>query len=140
MSEEVDFDYLIHEVARTASDVTSSFEWGTGRAHSERDAVNAAAELSAAITSLLERAERAEANAEMVKMLREELSQLREASRWISVEERLPDDDVLVLLHSSFTDDFVGSRDRGQWFDAVYQNVPGVSHWRNLPEPPQEEE
>lgn len=64
--------------------------------------------------------------------------------RWIPVEESMPDDGVVVIVHS---DRFGGSthtayyrHNRHEWFE---QNgvrlIPNVWHWMQLPEPPKED-
>ena len=65
----------------------------------------------------------------------EAISQL--LPRWIPVEERLPEDGVLVLAYNRRCD--YGFRRDGQWIDTLYGGVlaKGPSHWMPLPEPPE---
>ena len=55
--------------------------------------------------------------------------------KWISVEERLPEDDDDVLIFSNERVIFVGCYKNGQWISyslyAIYGNV--VTHWMPLP-------
>ena len=65
--------------------------------------------------------------------------------RWISVEERLPEDGVEVIVHS---DRFGGSTHtayyrhaRQEWFEHNgVRLIPNVWHWMPLPAPPEEGE
>jgi hypothetical protein len=58
---------------------------------------------------------------------------------WISVTERLPDDDITVLLVIEGSDElWFGYHDAGQW---RYQNghqisYAAITHWMHLPELP----
>lgn len=80
---------------------------------------------------------------------REVVEFLLEKPQWISVKERLPEYDQLVLIwHPDFEKPFVGSRvDSGlmdplYWwrceFD-MYEPEGIITHWMPLPEPPEEE-
>ena len=64
-------------------------------------------------------------------------------SKWISVEERLPNDgeEVLVWVDGGILDVGIWSkRDKG-WVDASsLQQAFGVTHWMPLPEPPTKED
>ena len=55
--------------------------------------------------------------------------------KWISVEDRLPEDDDDVLIFSNERVIFVGCYKNGQWISyslyAIYGNV--VTHWMPLP-------
>ena len=57
------------------------------------------------------------------------------ATKWISVEDRLPEDDDDVLIFSNERVIFVGCYKNGQWISyslyAIYGNV--VTHWMPLP-------
>lgn len=60
-------------------------------------------------------------------------------AKWISVEERMPenDDDVLVFSSSGIG---LGYYSRcGYWVDYVNTNDECITHWMPLPEPPKEE-
>lgn len=68
----------------------------------------------------------------------------KEKNRWISVEEQLPEDDVLVLVTVSgiynaltFANAIqIGAYDRDRWFIEGYEdwNNPNVTAWMPLPE------
>lgn len=64
------------------------------------------------------------------------LWELRTATRWIPVTERLPPDGVLVLAYRKRCE--YGFRRDGQWIDTLYGGVlgNGPSHWMPLPAPP----
>lgn len=61
--------------------------------------------------------------------------------KWISVKDRLPEDDDDVLILSNERIIFVGCYKNGQWISyslyAIYANV--VTHWMPIPEIPKEE-
>ena len=69
----------------------------------------------------------------------------KEKNRWISVEEQLPEDDVLALVTVSgiynaltFANAIqIGAYDRDGWFIEGYEdwNNPNVTAWMPLPEP-----
>ena len=58
---------------------------------------------------------------------------------WISVKDRLPedDDDVLILIYGKVIG--VGYRINGKWKSIAKAKAPVVTHWMSLPEPPKEE-
>ena len=59
-------------------------------------------------------------------------------SEWISVKERLPDEDTWVLVYSrqgSYMNLKVDYIHGGKWFNSML-----VTHWRPLPEPPESAE
>ena len=60
--------------------------------------------------------------------------------KWISVKERLPEDDENVMILSNERITFVGFYKNGQWISyslyAIYGNV--VTHWMPIPEIPKE--
>lgn len=64
------------------------------------------------------------------------ISALREQPRWISVEERLPEEDGFYLVYGPFI-----YRDT-KWYDrknfSQYFWKHDVTHWMPLPEPPEE--
>lgn len=69
------------------------------------------------------------------KQLRAEVERLREAQRWISVEERLPEADVyVVVLHQNglFNITFILK------YTTEWATISKVTHWMPLPEPPKE--
>lgn len=56
---------------------------------------------------------------------------------WISVKDRLPEEDTWVLVYSRqgrYTNLKVDYIHGGKWFHSFY-----VTHWMPLPEPPKEE-
>ena len=80
----------------------------------------------------------------------EEIERLKEQHRWIPVEERLPEEDVIVLVTvSGFYSHFTFSNtielgnlcSDGSWFIEGYPDWdnPEVTAWMPLPEPYQEE-
>lgn len=91
-----------------------------------------------------------DAAADRLEALEAELAALREKQRWIPVTERLPEDDVAVLVSciSPFrTKD--GAQRRVQRVDFLKYGLDGgwqmtnrnyeITHWMPLPEPPKEE-
>lgn len=56
---------------------------------------------------------------------------------WISVSERLRDDDDEVLMYAG-EEYFVGCYERDTWWFSDY-DIEGVTHWMPLPEPPSDE-
>lgn len=81
----------------------------------------------------------------------EEIERLKEQHRWIPVEERLPGEDVIVLVTvSDFYSHFTFSNtielgnlcSDGSWFIEGYPDWddPNVTAWMPLPEPYQQEE
>jgi hypothetical protein len=67
------------------------------------------------------------------------ISALREQPRWISVEERLPDNEDVVLCVTKNKRPFVCRYDHYWKHWRVSKSVK-VTHWMYLPEPPTEEE
>ena len=59
--------------------------------------------------------------------------------KWISVNDRLPedDDDVLILIYGKIIG--VGYRINGKWKSQAMVKAPVVTHWMPLPEMPKEE-
>lgn len=59
--------------------------------------------------------------------------------KWISVKERLPedDDDVLIRIYGKIIG--VGYRINGKWKSLSMVKAPVVTHWMPLPEMPEEE-
>lgn len=62
---------------------------------------------------------------------------------WISVDEKLPENEeitVLVLISGDgWHDHDVAYCASGKWYDKYDDIVEGVTHWQELPEPPKEE-
>ena len=64
-------------------------------------------------------------------------------SNWISVNERLPEDGVDVLVGYDFADNdpFIMTYEDGRWFygiDGDFMLNNNITHWMPLPEPPNE--
>ena len=59
---------------------------------------------------------------------------------WISVDERLPqnDEDVLVWVNGTHRD--MAYRDEGVWYDEEHNHLKNITHWMPLPKPPKEGE
>ena len=80
-----------------------------------------------------------------------EIERLREQRRWIPVSEKLPEDNgtgisepVLTIFHTMFSGSAKTIRayipERRFWFDCStgsLVNPNNVTHWMNLPEPPE---
>jgi len=72
-----------------------------------------------------------------------EIDRLRDERRWIPVEERLPPDNVAVLVNHDGGGVEMAFRERGRWFVShAGFSVPDCSytHWQPLPAPPSEGE
>lgn len=65
-----------------------------------------------------------------------------DAQRWISVEERLPEDyeDVVIIMRNGASSWYrVAYREYGGWSFGGGRRVPDeVTHWMSLPKPPKE--
>ena len=78
-------------------------------------------------------------NYHRLKECEEEVKQLRE---WISVEERLPEDNVKVLILSSDGESMLICYRNAKmkeyiWWDTMFsQSIENVTHWKPLPPPP----
>ena len=59
-------------------------------------------------------------------------------SEWISVNDRLPEEDVPVLVWGSQGFAFVDQRENGKWQIGTPHHA-NITHWMLLPEPPKEE-
>ena len=63
---------------------------------------------------------------------------------WVSVDERLPEDDSDVLAYSSIGEEsriYPACYSNGVWFDCVF-NAPATdttTHWMKMPQPPKGE-
>ena len=70
--------------------------------------------------------------------LEAENKRLQEASRWITLEERLPDNWHHVLTVSQMGNIDISQHIDGLWLGTNGWHRPGtgVTHWRQLPEPP----
>lgn len=62
---------------------------------------------------------------------------------WISVNERLPDDDITVLIYMPGNKCgetvWIGYHDADEWYEPEGLCVDEVTHWMELPEPPEKE-
>ena len=66
---------------------------------------------------------------------------------WISVKDRLPDKDALVLIHALSADEYRPYLNTA-WYDPSGFGwsllpepfIPAITHWQPLPKPPAEEE
>lgn len=73
-----------------------------------------------------------------------QLHELREASEWVSVEDRLPEERIPVLaccrkgliLVSSWFCWFPERGDSPLWHNVLVRDYGDVTHWRHLPKPP----
>jgi hypothetical protein len=77
--------------------------------------------------------------ADMVELACDEIARLREERRWISVGERLPEDNVAVLCCGDGIGAEMVWREHGKWhLSFVGTHVPDVTytHWMPLPESP----
>ena len=73
------------------------------------------------------------------KSLKAELARLREAARWIPVEERLPENNNAVLVIDGGHSIVEGSYVLGRWVAFSEGRYIHPTHWRALPEPPEVE-
>ena len=66
--------------------------------------------------------------------------QAESKDEWISVDERLPEEDKYVLVCFNGKHIFTGTYNNGQWLDSDgFKFIDGtITHWRELPEPPKE--
>ena len=81
----------------------------------------------------------------IIQDLRRENAELRaRVPKWISVDDRLPEDDSDVLAYSSIGEEsriYPACYSNGVWFDCVF-NAPATdttTHWMPLPKPPKGE-
>jgi len=58
------------------------------------------------------------------------------AQRWIPVTERLPEDEVAVLIYPG---SHKAWRGEGDWWMRNFRVVQNVTHWQPLPPPPEEQ-
>ena len=73
------------------------------------------------------------------KSLKAELARLREAARWIPVEERLPENNNAVLVIDGGHSIVEGSYVLGRWVAFSEGRYIHPTHWRPRPEPPEVE-
>ena len=71
--------------------------------------------------------------------LEQEVEWLREAARWIPVEERLPENNNAVLVTDGGHSIVEGSYVLGRWVAFSEGRYIHPTHWRPLPEPPEVE-
>ena len=83
----------------------------------------------------------------IIQDLRRENAKLRaRVQEWISVEDRLPEPFVSVLVHMLGEEPFPTVREGfisndGIWQSAMFRREPGeVTHWQPMPQPPKEVE
>ena len=70
-----------------------------------------------------------------------ELKELKEANRWISVKERLPEPYVDVLVTGTIkSEPYVSFRTENRWFGDDNLNCNRVTHWKPLSQKPEESE
>lgn len=71
---------------------------------------------------------------------RSQIVRLKEAARWIPVGERLPDDDLTVMVACKDSDEpvWLGYHDETGWVSATDgAPITGlVTHWKQMPEGP----
>lgn len=71
-----------------------------------------------------------------------EYNKLKEQTTWISVKDRLPENDVRVLVYTELKNTLVARRVLPEiWEDDYgYWIVEDVTHWKPLPDPPESED
>ena len=81
----------------------------------------------------------------MIQDLRRENAELRaRVPQWISVEDRLPEDDSDTLAYLQIGEEgriYPANYAKGVWFDCIF-NTPvtdSTTHWMPLPQPPKGE-
>jgi hypothetical protein len=67
-----------------------------------------------------------------VPPLRKRIAELEARTRWIPVEERLPEHDLPVMT-ISYGDYEIAFYDGEEWFDNQKEWTDGVTHWMELP-------
>ena len=80
-----------------------------------------------------------------VGQLRAEVARLRDEARWIPVGERVPEDYTLVLVAAPHVDEHIRLADHvpscrsgcAFWRSRVNGTAITVTHWRELPSPPE---
>lgn len=77
---------------------------------------------------------------DIIEALTAENAALRERTRWISVEERLPDAQQRVITRRDIVGTSVGWLIWGMWMTDLGPSAGRVTHWMPLPEPPVPEE
>ncbi|MHC1696435.1 MAG: DUF551 domain-containing protein [Eubacteriales bacterium] len=70
-----------------------------------------------------------------VAQLEAELAELREAERWIPVEERLPEEVLPAIVVNKKGQVHEALYYGGEWL--YFGEVADVTHWRPLPQPPE---
>ena len=87
----------------------------------------------------------AKATQNCIVKLQEQIAELRSAQEWISVDDRLPEPFVSVLVQMPGEKPFPTVREGfisndGIWQSAMFRREPGeVTHWQPMPQPPKGE-
>jgi hypothetical protein len=73
----------------------------------------------------------------VIEKLRAEVAELKEAARWIPVEESLPKEHSIALVATEFENFRVAYQVMGRWYNVTSGGeIVGVTHYRLLPLPP----
>ena len=80
----------------------------------------------------------AEFSASKLIEARQRIRELEEAQRWIPVSERLPENSGRVFIHMGNKYEVIASLVKGKFINDAGSECSNVTHWRPLPEPPEE--